>query len=552
MRDDPPRRGRGRAATGILIALAVFATPARGQVYHGYTQLQFQRLDPAGTAEDRDVWLRTLQLDLTKRLADRYDVSAQFLFNEVSYAGRPEGIRSPRGSLRVSHALFGGMLSYRPVRTTDPLGITTHQDELQVSGYFARPRWPNLNGSWIRRTRSVGAVEAPSTAYARNVSASQELGPLSLHAGYSDQVRVGDGIRIPTDERRNAIGGAQVRLGPPRASFLAQYDLTETKRLVSGDLTERTLNHSAGINGTSRFSKTVDVAYGFRRSLTRNGIATNLDDHEGSAVCNVTPRRSLRFASGGGVRTVRTIEQRDLQWYLLLLASLDGRVRPGWTARAGAARSWNWLSHDRGRPIDTYQAGTQMRFAKGLDLQANGQVSVTDPSGRAQADTLGRSARIVSQGGFTLTATPVRGLTGAYSRRGYRAGAGLTGSASSSRTDAWDVRWNPVARVDLTGSLQRTRGLGSGEPTLRTWRGTGQWTPSRRLELSASYLRSDNARGDSNGELPAGRETLSARALLGLTSDLRGTLLWTLVDPGKPTRGTRLEAGVTLGLGGRS
>ncbi|HYJ34499.1 MAG TPA: hypothetical protein VE326_14950, partial [Candidatus Binatia bacterium] len=290
------------------------------------------------------------------------------------------------------------------------------------------------------------------------------------------------------------------------------------------------------------------LTYGFRRTLTRNGVRTDLDDHEGNATFNFRPRPSLRFGSGGGVRTLRTVEQDELQWYLLLLASIEGRVRPYWTGRAGVARSLNWTSGDRARPVDTYQANTTMRFARGLDLSANGQVNVTDATGLALADSAGRNSRVVSQGSLLLNLIPLRPFAATVSLQGYRSGPSVGRAAASSRSSGLDLRWTPSAAVDLTGSVQRSRGLRRSDPQMTIWRGTARWSPSRNLQLDGTYLRSDQPRGEAGLDLPAGRETWSARALLGLSSDFRLQAVWSLVDAGLQTRATRLELGATLAL----
>jgi hypothetical protein len=547
--------GRGRAARRNLVLLfllgaSMTTAPATAQSLRGYTQVQFQRFDLVGTSSDRDLWLRTLQLDVTRRLARRYDVTGQIYWNEISTVGRPDRIRSPHGTLRLAHPQFGAWLNYRPLRTTDALGLTTTSNEMQASGYFTRPHLPALNATWTRRTQDTPTAAPSPATVTRNLTAAQSLGPVSLRAGWFDQSHDAIAGSAPGDQRRNVMGGGEVRFGPRRASFLAQYDVNEAKRMVAGRLTERSLFHTAALNGTGRLTRKTDVsvAYGFRRTMTRGAFRSDLDDHEGSALLNVRPRPALRFSSGGGVRTVHTVEQNELQWYLLLLGSVEGRLRPDWTGRAGVARSFNWTGSDRARPIDTYQASTTMRLARGLDLSANSQVSVTDPTGRAQADSIGRNSRVVSQGSLAITAMPLRRITGVVSLQGYRSGPGLTRAASTSRSSAFDVRWTPYRALDLTGSLQRSRGLRRGDPTLTIWRGTGQWTPSRSFQVDATYLRSDQPRGEAAADLPAGRETWSTRALIGFSNDFRLQALWSLVDPGLPTRATRLELGVTLAL----
>ncbi|MGE5178812.1 MAG: hypothetical protein ACM3PF_06960 [Bacteroidota bacterium] len=554
MRDESPDRAapRGRvAALAALLLLAAVARPATAQSVRGYSQLQFQRFDLVGTESDRELWLRTLQLDVTRRFGQDYDVTGQIYWNEVSTVGRPDRVRSPRGTLRLAHPMVGAWISYRPLRMTDPLGLTTVSNELQASAYLTRPHFPALNGTWTRRTQDTPTKQPNPATNTWNLTAAQALGPASLHAGWFDQLREAIAGSVPADERRNVMGGGEVRFGPPRASFLGQYDVNETKRFVSGTVTERTLLHSASLNGTSRFSRRTDasLSYAFRRTITRNGLENDrLDDHDGSALFNLRPRPAIRLSSGGGVRTVHMIEENDLQWYLLLLASVEGRIRPDWNGRAGVARSFNWTGRDRARPIDTYQANTIMRLARGLDLTANSQVSVTDASGRALADSIGRNSRVVSQGSIAVTATPLRRITAVWSLQGYRSGPGLWRPASTSRSGSLDLRWTPVATLDLNGSVQRTRGLRRGDPTVTSWRGTGQWTPSRNLELSGTYLRSQQPRGEAGADLPAGLETWSARALVGFSNDLRLQALWSIVDPGRTTRATRIELGATLAL----
>ncbi|HYJ32402.1 MAG TPA: hypothetical protein VE326_04220, partial [Candidatus Binatia bacterium] len=305
MRGEPrgPSGGSRRAAGVLLcVLLSAAAAAAPAQTLRGYTQVQFQRFDVVDDRSDRDLWLRTLQLDGTRRFGQNLDVSGQIYWNEVSTRGRPDRIRSPRGTLRLAHPEAGVWLSYRPVRSTDAVGLTTESNELQASGYFARPKLPAINATWTRRTQQSPLFPTPPSV-TRNVTAAQTIGPASLRLGWFDQVRDAITKSLPGDKRQNAMAGGEVRFGPRRASFLAQYDVNETKRIVGGTVTERSLLHTASLNGTSRISPKTDAAltYGFRRTLTRNGVRTDLDDHEGNATFNFRPRPSLRFGSGGGV-----------------------------------------------------------------------------------------------------------------------------------------------------------------------------------------------------------------------------------------------------------
>ena len=73
MRDDVPagRLLRRAAPLALVGAIVAAPSPARAQLVRGYTQVQFQRYDLAGSTADRELWLRTLQFDATRRLAGR-------------------------------------------------------------------------------------------------------------------------------------------------------------------------------------------------------------------------------------------------------------------------------------------------------------------------------------------------------------------------------------------------------------------------------------------------------------------------------------------------
>jgi hypothetical protein len=404
-----------------------------------------------------------------------------------------------------------------------------------------------VNGSWIRRELDPGTSAPTSTGTIRSLSAGHALGPLALRAAYSDQSRDRERERISADERRNAAAGATLQLAARQATLLTSYDVTETRELVSENIASRTVQHLAGLNGGARFSRKTDasLAYSYRKTLNRVPTGPSLDDHDGNLLGRYTLTRAVNFQAGGGMRTVRDVAQNDVQWYVLATAAIDGRIRPRWTGGASIARSYNWNPGDQARPIDTYQANTKMALARGMDFSLVGQVNVTDEGSGALRDTVGQSARVVSYGSATLNAVIVRGLVAFVSAQGYRSGEHLTGDAVTSASNTTELRWTPEPGLQIYGSWRRSRALGTVSPTLTIWQGTTQWTPSKRVDLSAFYQKSDQERGNPNTLLPAGQETWTLRGLLGLTRELRAIGVWSTVNPGKPSRSNRIEATLT-------
>jgi hypothetical protein len=532
--------------------LVLGADRADAQVVRGYTQVQYQGLDLVGSAGDRDILYSLVQVDVTKRFEESLDLSAQFLFRDVSFANGPESQRTPRGTVRLTHRWFGASATYRPTRATDTFGITSHQDETQLSAYYARQGWPSVQATWLSRTNDPGTSAVSTTGRTRSITATHVLGRFEARGGYFDQSREGTTPEVRADDRRTWTGGASARIGSMRAGLMAAYDVSDTRRFVSGNETERDDYHVVAVNGSAQHTRRLlsTLNYSFRRTISSDGVSSTLDDHEGTALMRYTMTRAISFSGGGGVRSVRTLEGRDVQWYSLFMGSIDGPIRPGWRGGAGFTRSWNWVGDDHARAVNSYQANTRMRLNSGLEVSGTGQVSVTDQSGRALVDTLGERSAVVSQADAALTATPLRPLQIVYRIRGYRSGSSLTGDASTSTSSMWDFRWNPSGTLQLTGSFARTRGLGPNVPTLRVRQAVVQWTPSRRWEMNGSWWRSDESRGDPNAaNLPPARENWSARWLWGLTHDLKSTIVYTVADPGQQTRSRRLEATLTLGFG---
>ena len=114
------------------------------------------------------------------RVAQKLDITAQGEWNDLSYVGRPDRQINPRGALRVAHRDFGGHISYRPLRVTDALGVTTRQRETTFNGYVNRAGWPRLNASYVRRRQLAQGLMPEATGVRRTIAASHEAGPFQL------------------------------------------------------------------------------------------------------------------------------------------------------------------------------------------------------------------------------------------------------------------------------------------------------------------------------------------------------------------------------------
>ena len=194
MRDDrAPGAARRRAPGGrssvaaalLVLAVAVIAVPAGAQTprqwLRGYLQVQYESQDQrGGQGEDVQWWTRTAQVDYTTRLREELSLVAQGVWSDLSYIDRPDRRTQPRGSLRLTHRFFGASASYRPLRSTDALGVTVRQRETLFSGYLAHPGWPSVTGTWLRRHQLAGDAGPPTTGVTRSAQANHQLGPLQF------------------------------------------------------------------------------------------------------------------------------------------------------------------------------------------------------------------------------------------------------------------------------------------------------------------------------------------------------------------------------------
>ncbi|HET9951362.1 MAG TPA: hypothetical protein VFS09_06145 [Candidatus Eisenbacteria bacterium] len=554
MRDEPARDGRlgRRALFAAALAALVMATPARSQTVRGFAEVQYQSQDQrGGLGTDVERYGTAVHLDYGRRIRNAYDLTVQGEWNEVTYIDRPNKQTNPRGAIRLAHIDWGSYASYRTYRVTDALGITTRQRETTLNAYLRKPGIPQIQGTYLRRrTLDVGLTPA-STGTTTNLNARHELGPLGLRAAWTNQIRFADENEEATKTTQNSYGGgADWRWARNKTSATATADVQETKLTSLRGPASTTGTASLSLNGTHRFTKVVDagLTYAYQHTSTRSTTTRNLDDHDGSLLFSARPKPSLIFSAGGGLRTTQIGERYDIERYVVAQAGAIGPIRRHWTGNVNLSRSYNWFQGQDGRPVNSGVVNTNMRLIRGLDV--NAQFQVTKAAANATiADTAGTPTTLTSQVVYGFTATPLLRLAFGFSRTSYRTGGNLIDPEASSRTDTWDARWNPVISLRLSGNLSNSRGLGPNEPTLTTAQTTVDWSPVSTFQWSGSYSRSDRAQYNPLTQTVAGSQVWSSRLVALMAQIWRLQLSVNDVDPGEPTHVRQWDATLTRILG---
>ena len=566
----------GRAARGVgaatLVALSLLpggragAQPLTGQLQVQYQNIEqrVQVLNPDGTRRDtiltREYWVQNYELNHAARIGEQLNIVSQLRLSDLAYIGRPDKTRTPYGALRLAHRVFGLSGSYRPTTVTTvlapgffegglaaapPVLTTARTQEGVLSGYLAPVGLPRLDLSWIRRHRGADERLPGETGVSRNARLAYGFGGLSVRGGYDDLSRDPGDPALRQMLQRSLNGGAGLTLAPASALSIAmQYDFAATRRGVASPNAERARTHGATLNGSLRQSERANwnLAYAFRRSEIRSRVRSDLDDHDGSLLFNYTPGRATRLSVGGGARTVRTSARNELQRHLALIASADGRVLRGWTGTVSLSHATNWNPERRVFSVESFRVGSRFHLATGLDLDADLQAT-------ANGDTAARDSRVVTQGSFGVQATPLRSISLRYSARSYRVGPGLFRAAGDARSSTLDLRWRPLATLEMAGSLSRSGTLAHGGPRLASRQANLSWRPGPMLQFSGNYARSDQRATGGSAEQITGREILGARVQAGLGRRLTLNAGINQADPGGRSASRQYDAAVTRSFG---
>jgi hypothetical protein len=537
--------GAGLVAAGTAVLVMTGPADAQQKI-RGVAEVQYQKLSRLRPVDDVEWWLTTFQLDYSNRIRKTLELSTQLQFTEQRYVGRPDRQRTPLVTVRLAHPLFGVFGTFRPLAVTDSRNFRTEQQQLTLSGYFQKAGLPRLTGSWDRNHQDPSGRFPGSVAVRRSAPATYDLGHLNLHAGYNDQTRrdeVGGGASGRED---NYNLGSALRFDGRKSNASLQYDFNRAQRRFGGASNVLTRMHQASVNAGRQLSPrtAASLAYSFRRvDATTPGIPAQTE-HDGVVNLVHHPLRFLQVSGGGGVQSVNVGSQRETESYVDASISADGEARPGWRLGSALSHSWNWLPGDRPRPIDSFRSNTRMKLTAGLEAFGDLTVSRTNRA-VATTDTVTSATQVIVQSGAGLRAIPLRTLTLDASMRRYRAGATLRADGRATSSYIASLNWRRSEKLVVNGTWTRAGGFYLNTPDRTTVQGSFQWTPTRAVQASGSYTRSNQLVRDASTALTANREAYGGWLAVALNRDLRATFRYTAADPGQPTRSRQVNVTVT-------
>jgi hypothetical protein len=556
-----------------LVAALVLSMPLQalaGPIF-GHAQVQYQTvgrdvliIGADGTTRqetiNRSLWLQSYELNYATRFENRLQLLIQGRLTDMSVNGRVERQTIPEGSLRLVHSYYGFMGRYRPLITRVgldggglPLGggaqnsteLKSTDTQITLTGYAAPPRLPRLDLSWIRRTRDSNQLASETQGDTYNGRLGYVVGRLGLRAEYGGWRSGSDatgGFR--TIQTNTAAGVSYLLFASPTRSFDLRYDISNVIRNPGAGSETRTLSHNAGMTGNQRFSSVLSggLNYNFRRTDISNGTGQEINQQSGAMQVRYTPKRSLNFTGAWGVRSLPRGGTQVAQTYLSNTASARGKVLPGWDGQAGLSYITNWTPGEPTYSIGSLRLASTFTLARGLDIL--GDAALTDngnPVSRATGSVVNASA------GFR--ATPRRSLTLEYRYGIYRAGPRFGRTLAHSRSWKFSLDWQMVATLRFSGVLSRAGALPNNDPDVRVGEVNLKWTPSRLVQLTAAYTRSDRAFLDPTANALVGTELASLRWVSAVGRSWTINADYSISDPGDTFEARQLNATLTYSFG---
>jgi hypothetical protein len=559
----------GLTTIGLLLPSVGWAGPFFGQFQWQYQSVErdFTVIRSDGTISNetfsRSWWLQNYEVNFANRFKNRIQLLARARFTDMSVNNRTEGQTIPEGSLRIAHPYAGFMGRYRPITTTAGIGETgltgpetettepstlefkSRDTQLTLTGYVAPPKLPRLDLSWIRRDQERDLLPDEDTGITRNARLNYDIGRLFLHAEYGDinakSKTTGQLFRI-----QNNIGGGfnfGVFASPGRQLNL-RYDVSQVTRKVGDPTEDRIQTHTVGVNGNQRFSNSLSggLNYSFRRTDGTNGSARAINQQSGALQVNYQPKRSLNFSGITGVRTLPRGGTQIAQEYLSAVAGAQGKVLPGWEGQAGFTHTTNWTPGEPTYSIDNLRLASTLDLARGLEFFGDASFSDnSNPVTRAIGNV------IVASAGFR--AMPRRSINIDYRYGVYRAGPSLTTITRRSRNWRLNLSWQIVSTVQFVAGLSRAGTLPDNDPDLRTHSVSLMWTPSRLVQLTGEYAKSDRVFLDTTADRLVGTEIASLRWVSGVGRAWLLNANFTVSDPGKATEARQASISLSYSFG---
>ena len=516
----------------------------------GYAQGQYQVFDrnsprADGTIQKQRIerWVQTLELRHLATPRGDLRVLSTFRLTDLAYRGLPDASHSPQGSVQISHPWANLFAAYRPTAVTGGFGpagvsavadsgrartLTSRTQETVLTGQIAPPSWPRLDLAWTRRHRNRDEISPEEVGVTRLARMAWSNERLNLYGSLGDQHGERSGVRSGSSQRTGAAGAA-LHLAPiARSNVDLSYDLTDAR---VGDPLRNSgsaRGHAASLNAGWRPEGpgAWTGSWLWRRTESRGPRPLTNDNHEGTLQYAFDPSGPLRMLGAMSARTVNAAGGRELAKSASAVASLDGRVRTGWTGVTSFTHVTNWEPGRGHWSVEAARAGSQMTLLRGLECSADAQLSTSD-------DTTLRYVRASTEANARARFTPWSAFTAGWTSRIARNGAGvLDGARSSARASGWDLRWRPLRSIELTGTTAMTRVAGATRVSTRT--ASMRWAARANLQLSADWSKSTDQRTASGSQGVSGREIASAHALLMLTRKLQMDAAAGVADRGGP------------------
>lgn len=561
-------RAEHRAAWIALALLALVlagAATAHAQDLYGSVQVQFQRvqehlpvLGPGGLALvpfTREQWLQTYNVNHQAHPRDNMLLQSSLRLSRVSTLGRPDALQAPLGSVRFIHPLVNLSISHQPTRSvvsTGTPGVDTVATRALVSrafetlavGHVEAPRGPQLDLTWVRRRREIEDGSPSEHADQRQARVGMTRDAWSAYASIGDQRQVsGLAGRFRNTQRLVNAGGTLRPVARRTGSVSMVYDFggihTDARSLVT-----RSSAHSASLSGewrpTARLSGSLLGTW--RRNTSTPFVAGPQDQVESGVLLACQASRALRVSGGGGLRTVLIGTRRSLLRYVTAVTSMDGHMRPGWTATASASHTTNWDPVLGPFSVETAGGSTRMRLGRRADF--DGTLTLA-----ANGDTAHNAQRLTSSWSMRLGLTPLRTLLLAGILRSYRVGRGLLQPTGIARGRELQITWRPLPALDLMGDISSSGLLPDDSPRQGTRSLTLRFTPSPAWQATGAWTRSTDSRPLLPGRTFSGREFATGRLQWTPVRRLSTSVAMDVADPGQATQSRQYDALVTWSFG---
>lgn len=562
------RAGLGLAVLALLTGGT--AAPARAQVF-GTAQFQYQNVDEVREVVFQD-GSRALRRDryevLTKSIDVRHQsylrqnllMDSNLRFTELTRPGEVDRTRTPAGVVRLVHPLFQVSAQHQPTSVRQSqVGVgsvvasdtaattrTLHTSESMVIGQAALPGGWHVNASWMDRRRAASENVARESNLSRNARASLDRNRYSVYATAGDQKqKVGADWTVRSRQSQYGGGGLWRAVAARSATVTLQYDLSGSRSHPNANFTSTSTSQSALASGEwrARPDLATSASYNWRRVETRSARVVGQVDQDASLLGRWTPVRSATVSSGGGFRTVRPASgDPALQKYLTLVASGEGRVRPGWTANGTASHTTSW-DPDRG----TF--GTQT--VSGLSRMVLSPRAALDASLSlvANGDTGSVAQRWSNVWNTRLSLQPLRTLNLVAGARAQRVGPTLLRPVSMSRGASFDATWKPAPRFDFVGNYSLTETVSRPRQLTRTWSGNMRGQLTATWQVNGSWTRVAQPRTTRGVDTIVTQDQASGRLLWQPTRWIATILSYTSTDPGKSLESNRLDGTFTWSFG---